>query len=323
MTDRNGKSKAVFPCDSVPPRPEELSHASVGVEAFHQYRPLLISIAYRMLGSVADAEDIVQDAFIRWHEARRMDLRSPKAFLITIVSRLCIDHLKSARVRREEYVGPWLPEPFLTGTQDSLDSVTAAGESLSIAFLLMLERLNPMERAVFLLREIFDISYAELSGIVNLTEPACRQTLRRAKQHIANNRHRFSTSPQERNRLLREFMEAAAHGDLDRLLTLLHRDVELYADGGGKASALPKPIHGVDSVARFILRAPRKLLPRDLVRQQIEVNGQAAIISYLDGKPHSVFTTEIEDGKISNIYIISNPDKLSRMPDLPLTVPSS
>lgn len=282
-------------------------------EVFHEYRPLLRSIAYRMLGSLADAEDILQDAYIRWQESTTA-ARNPRAFLVTTVSRLCINHLESARVRREEYVGSWLPEPV--AADDSLERA-GADDSLSIAFLVLLERLTPTERAVFLLREVFEYEYSEIGAILDQTEPACRQILRRARLHVAENRPRFASSPEQRATLLQQFVRASASGDLAGLVALLHEDVVLYTDGGGKTAAVPRPIHGADNVARFFLRAPRRFLPADVVRRFADVNGQPAIVTYLDGRPHSVFTVELQAGAIRQIFIIANPEKLSHLPELP------
>ncbi len=291
---------------------------STRLRAFNEYRPLLTSIAYRMLGSLADAEDMVQDAFIRWQQASDHDIRSPRAFLVTIVSRLCINYLQSARVRREQYVGPWLPEPLMTSSAMPPRTFSMADDdSLSMAFLLVLERLSPVERAVFLLHEVFDYEYREIAGILGQKEPACRQILRRARQHVSQNRPRFETSPQQREKLFHQFLDASSRGDMDGLIALLSDDVVLYADGGGKNAAVPRPIYGAEKVARFVLRAPAKLLSKDLVRRWSNINGQPAIVSYLNGSPHSVFTMEVADGRIRNIYIVVNPEKLSRLPELP------
>jgi RNA polymerase sigma-70 factor (ECF subfamily) len=285
-----------------------------GVETFHAHRSLLISIAYRMLGSLADAEDMVQEAFLRWQQSTQAAVESPRAFLVTIVSRLCIDHLKSARTRREQYVGPWLPEPFVSGPQASVSCLDPADDSLSIAFLMLLERLNPVERAVFLLREIFDYEYREIASILRQSEPSCRQILRRARQRITENRPRFHPSAAEREKLFQQFLRASSRGDVEGLISILHQDVILYADGGGKTFAVPRPVYGAEKVMRFLVRAPRKFLPKDLVRQVVNVNGQPAVLSYLDGRPHSVLTAEISGRRIRNLYIISNPEKLSRLP---------
>ncbi len=213
--------------------------------------------------------------------------------------------------RRVRYVGAWLPEPV---THTTLSTDPAVGDdSLSIAFLLLLERLTPVERAVFLLREVFDYEYDEIAGILNHSEVSCRQILRRARQHIAANRPRFAPSREERADLLKRFLEASSRGDVDGLIALLHKDVVLYADSGGKATAISRPISGTESVARFIFRAPRKLLPAGLVRQVAEINGQPAIVSYLDGRPHGVFTVEVASGLIRNVFIMANPDKLTHL----------
>src|SRR5207245_575840 len=228
------------------------SDVSIRLATFDQYRSLLFSIAYRMLGSVADAEDMLQEAFIRWQQSREQVIHSPRAFLVTIISRLCINHLQSARVQREEYFGQWLPEPIVTGPAADPSATSQIDDSLSIAFLLLLERLTPVERAVFLLREVFEHEYEEIAGILKQSEVACRQILRRARQHLAENRPRFVPSREQRADLLRRFLDASSRGDLDGLVALLHKDVVLYADSGGKATAIPRPICGPEHVARFI-----------------------------------------------------------------------
>src|SRR2546423_14189064 len=188
---------------------------------FERHRSLLFSIAYRMLGSVADAEDALQDAFIRWQRASEADIRSPKAFLVTIVSRLCINHLQSARVQREEYVGQWLPEPIVTDAASDPTTAMWAGESISMAFLVLLERLNPIERAVFLLREVFDYDYTAIAAAVGRTETNCRQILRRAKEHVHATRPRLTPSARKQTDLLAPVVRAATHGDLDGLVALI------------------------------------------------------------------------------------------------------
>jgi len=281
----------------------------VKADTFNDYRPLLLSIAYRMLGSLADAEDMVQDAFVKWQQTAT-EVDSPRAFLVTIVSRLCINHLKSARVRREEYVGSWLPEPVLTNSPTD--------DSLSIAFLLVLERLNPIERAVFLLREVFDYDYGEIARIVEQSEASCRQILHRAKQHVKTSRPRFATSPAHRDDLLQRFREAVTRGDIDGLVSLLCNDVVLYADSGGKLPAVLLPIHGAANVARFISRAPGRLLPANLVQSVRSVNGQPAVVSMLNGQPHSVFVIDVWGDRIRAIFIVANPDKLAAIRNAPV-----
>src|SRR5712691_10683960 len=272
--------------------------------AFDQHRGLLFSIAYRMLGSVADAEDILQETFIRWLQASGDDVRSPKAFLITIITRLCINHLQSARVRREEYVGQWLPEPLISDEGSDPDS-------LSIAFLVLLERLNPMERAVFILREVFDYEYAEIAAAVGQSEANCRQILRRARQHVRAERPRFRASEEEHDILLERFQRAATSGDVGALEALLSADVVLHTDGGGKAPALPNLVQGANNVARAIVGGITRLTPRNLVQRMVQINGEPGIVTYLNGRPFGVFTIQVRAGQISAVYGITNPDKLS------------
>jgi RNA polymerase sigma-70 factor, ECF subfamily len=293
------------------PDPED----SGRLTAFNQHRGLLFSIAYRMVGSVADAEDMLQETFIRWQQAPDGDIRSPKAFLITIVSRLCINHLQSARMQREEYVGQWLPEPLATGPGSDQSGVLQADESLSMAFLVMLERLTPVERAVFLLREIFEHEYAEIAATLGLTEANCRQILRRARQHVRALRPRFRASAREHDDLLERFRQATGSGDMDRLLALLSRDVVLHADGGGKATAVPNLIYGSDRVARAIVRGLNKLVPPNLAQRIVQINGASGVVNYYpNGQPHSVLTLDVTVGRIRAIYIVTNPEKLVHLP---------
>lgn len=284
---------------------------------FNRYRGLLFSIAYRMLGSVADAEDILQDAFIRWQRASDTEIRSARAFLVTVVSRLSINHLQSARVQREEYVGQWLPEPVATGSTVDPFSIARVDESLSMAFLVLLERLTPVERAVFLLREVFDYDYTEIGPIVGKDEANCRQILRRARQHMAEVRPRFKASPKQRELLLENFLQATATGDLDGLVGLLSSDAVLHSDGGGKAAAIPNVIHGSGNVARAILGSLRKLVPANLTTLCGQFNGEPGIVSYLEGRPYSVLTLEIDEDQIKAIYVVTNPEKLVHLPPLP------
>jgi RNA polymerase sigma-70 factor (ECF subfamily) len=245
------------------------------------------------------------------------DIRSPKAFLVTIVSRLCINHLESARVRREEYVGEWLPEPLVTEPGSTATEILHVDESVSMALLLLLERLTPVERAVFLLREIFDYTHAEIAAALDLSEANCRQLLRRARQHVRTARPRFKASAREHVDLLERFYQAAASGDMDRLLALLSSDVVFHSDGGGKAPALPKPIYGPDRVARAVVHGLRKFLSQNALQRIVQINGEPGVVSYLNGRPHSVFTLEASDGRVQAIYIVTNPEKLSHLPPPP------
>ena len=302
--------------DDAEQTPLDSPAVSVRLATFDQYRSLLFSIAYRMLGSVADAEDMLQETYIRWQQAGDDTIRSPRAFLVTIISRLCINHLQSARVQREEYVGQWLPEPIVTDLASDPLGIVKLDESLSIAFLILLERLTPMERAVFLLREVFEYDYSEISTVLDQSEANCRQILRRARQHVNAMRPRFEASTKKQNDLLQRFLEAVGTGDMEGLLALLSGDVVLHSDGGGKGVAVPNLIRGAENVARGILGGFRKLLPTALVRQVARINGKPGVVGYLDGKPHSVVTLDAVDGRIRTIYILTNPEKLAHLPEL-------
>ena|SRR5215831_6874437 len=286
------------------------------LQAFHQHRAVLFSIAYRMLGSLADAEDMLQESFIRWQQAPDVEIVSTRAYLVTIVSRLCINHLQSARVKREQYVGQWLPEPLVTATNELLDLSLSSqlDDSISMAFLVLMERLTPTERAVFLLRDVFDYEYSEIAQTVNQSGSNCRQILRRARQHIKEARPRFDPSPQQRDKLLKEFLDASARGDLDGLVALLSNEITFYSDGGGQVAALPNPVYGAENVARAVLGSLNKFVPRNIVSRYARINGQPGIVNYMDGHPHSVLTVDVIDQRICNIYVVSNPKKLERLP---------
>lgn len=284
-------------------------------EVFQEYRPLLFSIAYRMLGSVADAEDIVQEAFVRWHQGAETKVRSPKSYLSAVATRLSIDHLRSARVRREEYVGPWLPEPLLADR--SLDAVETIelDETLSMAFLVLLENLTPVERAVFLLREVFDYDYAEIAHIVGKSEANCRQIARRARESVAARRPRFETSVEQEKRLMNGFLEACFNGDMESLLALLSEDVILWSDGGGKVRAALNPIYGSEKVSRFLLGILGKT-PPDFSTRMVSVNGDPGVVGYVGGQPMSALSLDAAEGQIQAIRIVVNPEKLKTIPSL-------
>jgi RNA polymerase sigma-70 factor (ECF subfamily) len=293
------------------------AEVSIRLATFDQYRSLLFSIAYRMLGSVADAEDMLQETFIRWQQSAEENVRSPRAFLVTIVSRLCINYLQSARVQREEYVGQWLPEPIVTDPGSDPFGIIKVDESLSMAFLVLLERLTPIERAVFLLREVFEYEYAEVAAVLGQSETNCRQILRRARQHVSAMRPRFATSERKQSDLFERFLNAVRTGEMEGLVDLLSEDVVLHSDGGGKAIAVPNMVRGADNVARGILGSLRKFVPKTLVRRLARINGEPGLVNYLNGKPHSVLTIDIADDHIRAIYILTNPEKLSHVPNLP------
>lgn len=292
----------------------------VRLETFAKYRNLLFSVAYRMLGSVADAEDMLQDAFICWQGAGDEEIRNPRAYLVTIISRLCINHLQSARVQREQYFGEWLPEPIVTrGDGDPLGLVKI-DESISMAFLVLLERLSPIERAVFLLRDVFEYDYSEIARVLEQSEANCRQICHRARQHVAAVRPRFKTSTQKQNELLQGFLRAIGTGDLTGMVGLLADDVVLRTDGGGKAPAVPNLIYGPSNVARAIILGREKFRPKGNAESRIvSVNGAPGVVSYLNGKASFVCTLDTSEERIKAIYFITNRDKLSHLPDLPAT----
>jgi RNA polymerase sigma-70 factor, ECF subfamily len=285
-------------------------------EDFERHRSLLFSIAYRMLGSVADAEDIVQEAYLRWREVPEAEVRSPRSFLSAVVTRLSIDWLRSARARREEYVGPWLPEPLLSERAEEVAVLDELDESLSMAFLVLLESLNPVERAVFLLREVFDYDYEEISHIVEKSEANCRQIARRARQSVAARRPRFERSPEQEERLTRQFVEACMNGDMEGLVGLLSEDVTLWSDGGGKVAAAPYPIHGPERVARFLLGVLRTVPPGFSARL-VRINGGPGVVGYVDGHPTSVVALDVADGRLRGVRIVVNPEKLRTIPPSP------
>jgi len=274
------------------------------VETFNEHRPLLMSIAYRMLGSRADAEDALQETFLRY-QAGAEELESPKAYLTTIVTRLCIDHLRSARVQRESYVGQWLPEPVATTGVD-----IGMAESLTMAFLVLLENLSPAERAAFLLHDIFDYDYTEIAQMTGKTEANCRQMVRRAKQRIAARQRRFDPSREETNRITARFVETTRSGDLSGLIALFSEDAVMTSDGGGKAQAALNPVKGADSIARFVMGLLRKYESLNPLHTLTEINFQPAFITTISGRVVSVSILDIRDGLIRNLFIVANPDKL-------------
>ncbi len=273
---------------------------------FEAHRARLFGIAYRMLGSVVDAEDIVQDAFLRWQQAEA-EVTNPAAYLTTIVSRLCLDHLKSARVQRETYVGPWLPEPLLTHEHPEQEAEQA--DAVSTAFLLLLEALSPVERAVFLLHDVFSYSYDEVADIVDKTPTNCRQLAARARQHLHAQRPRFDVPPDARHRLLDRFLGACNSGEVEGLRELLEADAVLYSDGGGKVVAALKPIYGADKVTRFLLGIMRKA-PPDARLVRTTINDEPGLLVYVGGTLDAVWSFDLTDTQVRHIYVVRNPDKL-------------
>jgi RNA polymerase sigma-70 factor (ECF subfamily) len=280
-----------------------------GADVFEAQRSYLFSIGYRLLVSVSDAEDAVQDAFLRWELEREAAVRSPRAYLATIVVRLCLDELRSARARREVYVGSWLPEPLLTSGRSDLTDSLVLRESLSFAFLLMLETLSPLERAVFVLREVFDYDYSEIADMVGKSQSNCRQVFHRARQRIADRQSRFETTREQQEEVTEQFLRATTSGDVHELLRLLNEDVVSVSDGGGKASAALQPIRSRDRVARGLLGNLAKV-PPDTAWMD-EVNGQPAIIATLRGKVYGVLLLDLRGGLVHVVYAVVNPDKLA------------
>jgi RNA polymerase sigma-70 factor, ECF subfamily len=287
------------------------------VDPVAELRPLLFSIAYRMLGSASDAEDIVQEAFLRFHRetGAGTQVESPKSYLSAVTTRLCIDHLRSARVRRESYVGTWLPEPLLTEETSDAERHAETADSLSMGFLVLLESLTPVERAVFLLREVFEYDYDEIASVVGKSEENCRQIAVRARRQVQAGKPRFEASKAEREELARRFFRAAGEGDVDSLVGMLAADVVAYADGGGKATAFPRPVHGRDKVVR-ILRGPAARGERLSVSgiRLAEINGQpGAMFLDPDGVPVVAVSLDIADGQVQTLHAVSNPEKLEHL----------
>ena len=280
---------------------------------FQQHRPLLFSLAYRMLGSAA--EDVLQDAYLRFEPVQVTAVENPRAYLAAIVTRLCLNELGSARARRESYVGQWLPEPVPTATMPDLgnpEAQAAAYDSISLAFLALLERLTPAERAVFLLREVFAYEYDEIAAILEKTPAACRKLFSRAQAFVAANRPRFTATPEAHQRLLAAFMRAAGDGDLDGLTQLLAEDVVFWADGGGKVrGAALQPVRGREAVARFVLGVTARFLPPGAQFAVADVNGRPTLlIRHADGAPAFVISLEVDEAQVRGVWVVANPDKL-------------
>jgi RNA polymerase sigma-70 factor (TIGR02957 family) len=279
-------------------------------------RPLLFSIAYEMLGTVGDSEDIVQEAFLRLQRAEREGTRigSPRGFLTTVTTRLAIDELRSARVQRQSYFGPWLPEPLLTGAEPSPAQAAEVADSLSLSFLVLLETLSPIERAVFLLHDVYDYRYREIAGIVNKGEANCRQILARARKRIDRDKPRLEADRRRQRELTTTFLEAFEQGDVERVVELLAPDVVFIGDGGGKGQGLPRPVYGRGRVTRLLaaFAAQGRALGGRIV--QTTINGQPGTLNLDEqGRLINVFSFEIRDGQIQAIRSIINPDKLDHL----------
>ena len=283
---------------------------------FEELRPLLFSIAYRMVSSVSDAEDIVQEAFLRAHAAD-VEIESPKAYLSAIVTRLSIDHLRSARVQREKYVGQWLPDPLMTDSEPDAAAQVETADSLSMAFLVLLESLTPVERAVFLLRGVFEYDYSEIAKVVERSEDNCRQLYVRARRHIDEGRPRFEASRQQRDELAERFLAAAQRGDTGALIDMLAADVVVYGDGGGKAPSWPQPIYGRERVAKLMAGTFAQTERLGASVQLTHINGQPGVMfTDTEGRIGAVMSFDIVDGVVQTIRGVVNPDKLAHLGDV-------
>jgi len=274
--------------------------------AFEVYRPLLFSIAYRMLGSASEADDVLQDAWLRARQDEDADVRSPRAYLTTIVTRLCIDHLRSAERTRMEYPGPWLPEPLAEPNQESAELAS----SMTTAFLVVLERLAPTERAVFLLREVFELDFDEIAASVGKSEANTRQILTRARRRLREPRPRFTMSRQDSEDIVQQFRHACVTGDVEERLAVLHADATLIADGGGKALAAPHPVIGADRIAEFVIDIVGKMRWSESDPRLVTINGAPGLLLRHPTFGNGTYSFDIADGRIRAIYVVRNPDKL-------------
>ncbi|MEQ1440449.1 sigma-70 family RNA polymerase sigma factor [Fontimonas sp. SYSU GA230001] len=287
--------------------------------SFEPHRRPLLGLAYRMLGSLAEAEDVVQDAYLRWHATDRAAVEQPRAFLSRTVTRLCLDQIKSARAQRETYVGPWLPEPLLDHAALVADGDSDYADDLSIALLMTLERLSPLERAAFLMHDVFDLDYPEIARTLQRSEDACRQLAARGRAQVRRDRPRFRPSAEESTRLTQAFVAALGSGDIEGLKQVLAADAVFYADGGGKVPSARKPVLGAERIARFLaglVRKPaivRRLIHGPLGLKIAPVNGMPGALLYMSGRLVQTYALDIRDGRIHALYVTRNPDKLARL----------
>jgi RNA polymerase sigma-70 factor (TIGR02957 family) len=283
---------------------------------FGEHRDLLVGVAYRVLGSVTDAEDAVQEAWLRWSKVDPAEVANPRAFLVRVTTRLAIDRLRRAKARRESYVGPWLPEPVLTG-HDVAEEVELA-ESVSMAMLVVLETLSPLERAVFVLREAFAMPYAEIGEVIGRKEEAVRQLARRARDHVRERGARFEADRETQRYVTERFLEAAVGGEVEALMEILAPGVTLIADGGGRARAPRRPVHGADSVARFLVAVATRL-GQDVQSRLAQVNGGPGIVVVSEGEPVAALVLDVTGGVVRTVHLVANPEKLAgvRAPGTP------
>ncbi|WP_321930380.1 RNA polymerase sigma-70 factor [Paraburkholderia guartelaensis] len=282
------------------------------VLAFNGLRPRLQKLAYRMLGSVAEAEDVVQDVWLRWHGAPREAIEDVEAWLVTVATRLCIDRLRAAKLQREQYSGLWLPEPELTDPSATPEAVRERADDVSVAFLMLLERLTPEARAAFLLREVFDADYDEVAAAIGKTEAACRQLVSRAKAQLRDERPRYAVPRETHLRLLQTFVRALESGDLTAINALLSEDAMLIGDGGGKVSSFPKPMMGGRRIAQLFYASCLRY-GSDLSVKLVLLNNQWALLRFVEGELESALSIETDGARIVRILVQRNPDKLARI----------
>ena len=280
---------------------------------FEELRRRLFGIAYRMLGTTADAEDIVQEAYLRWHQADTEEIRSAEAWLVSVVTRLSIDKLRKASVEREKYVGPWLPEPLIASTAPSPEEELETASDLSMAYMVLLERLTPVERAAFLLHDVFDCAYPLIANILRKSEAACRQVVHRARQRVRDRQSRFKATDAALRSLINQFMAAADAGDDVTLLSLFAKDATLTSDGGGVVPAARKVVHGRSRIARLYLLLAKKLGTR-LRKEILIINGEPGLVMYLDGSPLATVSFATDGASITALYTVLNPQKLHALP---------
>lgn len=316
MPDIDSSSAAASDGGHAAPAAADQSPAARALRFDREHARPLRALAYRMLGSRAEAEDIVQEAWLRWQNGGSVEARTPEAWLVTVVTRLSIDRLRGALTEREHYVGPWLPEPLVEDTVDSPESALEAAGDLSTAFLLMLERLAPEERAVFLLHQVFDFDYPEVAAMVGKTKAACRKVLQRARERVRAERPRFAVNRELHLELLGRFVQAARSADPAQVQALLAADATFTGDGGGKVKTTVRQVSGADRVGRLVAGIERKWSDATTRHDIITVNGMPGLLTWRNGMPDAITSIHVEDGRIAAIYVVRNPDKLGGLAGL-------
>lgn len=282
------------------------------VKRFEEHRDYLFAIAYRMLGTVMGAEDMVQETYLRWEKIDHSEVKSPKAYLASIITRLCIDHLKSARMRREQYIGPWLPEPLVSEPEEQPAGMLAQADSLSMAFLVLLESLKPEARAVYLLREVFDYGYGEIAEIMDKSEAACRKMVSRSRRHIQSQRPKQPVSKEKSEQVAKQFLDAIYDGEMQGLMQVLDAEVVWTSDGGGRPGVARRPVKGAEKVGRFILGIANNA-PPDSSAHLTQINGTTGILIETADTPTAALAIQVVDNKVKAVHAVVNPDKLRHL----------